>query len=241
MYKFKLERFEGPLDLLLQLIEHNELTITDVSLASVTEQYLEYLDKNSDLRPEELADFLVVAARLLLLKSRVLLPQLFIEDEEAEAGVDLTSQLVLYRLYVAAGMKLYKQYRSPLTCFARERAPRSTVISFSPPPSLAVDHLGNIFAVIIAELESFVRPAPELISRTISLQERIRAMRTLISSAHQLDFRQILADAKTRVEVIVSFLALLELVKQRHVLVTQDKDTDIILITHYEESYVTQE
>ena len=76
MYRFKLEKFEGPLDLLLQLIEKQELNITDVSLAAVTEQYLNYLAERQDLPPEELADFLVVAAKLLLLKSRILLPDL---------------------------------------------------------------------------------------------------------------------------------------------------------------------
>jgi len=238
VYAITLERFEGPLDLLLKLIEREELAITDVSLASVTEQYLQYIDKTTDLRPEELADFLVIAARLLLLKSRVLLPQFFVDDEEEEAAGDLTSQLALYRLYVTAGAKMYHRYRSSQTCFARERPPRASVATFSPPQELTTDELQRVFAAVVASLETFVRPAPELISRTISLQERIRVLRTLIASAHNLDFREILADAKTKTDVIVSFLALLELVKQRHVLVTQDTDT--ILITSYEATNVTQ-
>src|SRR3989344_5914455 len=109
MYSLKLEKFEGPLDLLLQLIERQELNITEVSLAAVTEQYLVYLSEHNDIAHEDLADFLVVAAKLLLLKSRLLLPELFVDDEE-EAGTSLAEQLAVYRLYVKASHKLARSF-----------------------------------------------------------------------------------------------------------------------------------
>jgi segregation and condensation protein A len=82
MYKIKIEQFEGPLDLLLQLIEEQKLDITQMALSTVTEQYIAILDQNVSIPPEELADFLVVAAKLLLIKSKALLPYLSAEEED---------------------------------------------------------------------------------------------------------------------------------------------------------------
>src|SRR3989338_9236417 len=104
MYQTKLEQFEGPLHLLLELIEAEKLDITSIALSKVTDQFLDYLTETSDLHPEELADFLVVAARLLLIKSRALLPSLTGEgDEEA----DLERQLKIYREYYEASKSMH--------------------------------------------------------------------------------------------------------------------------------------
>lgn len=235
MYSVTLERFEGPLDLLLKLIEKEELLVTDISLAKVTEQYLAYIDNTPTLRADDLADFLVIAARLLLIKSRVLLPHLFMADEEAVTDT-LTEELARYRLYVSAGTLLYRQYRANQVCFVRERMARVTVASFSPASNAGLEYLEQAYVGILAEIGRLVRPKPELITRTISLQERITVLRTLFSNANSVDFRQALANTKTRTEVIVTFLALLELVKQRHVVVAQEEGTDIIRITRYDNS-----
>src|SRR3989338_1295198 len=100
MYEIKLDRFEGPLDLLLQLIEKENFDITQVALASVAEQFLHYLGEVEDTSPEELADFLVVAAKLLHIKSKTLLP--VVDFEEEENTDDLTEQLRMYREFVKA-------------------------------------------------------------------------------------------------------------------------------------------
>ena len=94
-YQIKLEQYQGPLDVLLQLIEQDKLNITDISLADITESFLAHLDKVEELYPEELADFLVVATRLLYIKSRVLLPYLVNDDEEPIT--DLTEHLKIYK------------------------------------------------------------------------------------------------------------------------------------------------
>lgn len=222
MYRLKLEQFEGPLDLLLQLIERQELNITDVSLAAVTEQYLGYLDRQTDLPVEELADFLVVAAKLLLLKSRALLPDLFIDDED-DIGSGLVEQLAIYKQYVEAGHQLARRLRKRRFSYARERLPMfDAPVEFSPPANLTTYALKSSFAKILDELKEFVRPMPELISRTISLQEKISALRKLFEGGGKVSFKKILDDAKSRMEIIVSFLAILELIKQRHVVASQD-------------------
>ena len=107
-YTIKIQKFEGPLDLLLQLIEQEELDITEISLAHITEQYLEYLATIEELYPDELADFLVVATKLLLIKSHMLLPELTLEDEDEES---LTRQLQLYKKYVEAARRLHDRWQ----------------------------------------------------------------------------------------------------------------------------------
>ncbi len=227
-YALKLERFEGPLDLLLQLVEKEELPIAEVSLASVTEQYLQYLETQTDLAPEELADFLVVAAKLLLLKSRVLLPNLFVDEEEGTES--LTRQLELYRHYVEASRQMAKRLAARSFSYAHERLPIAETATFSPPSDLKADALYASFARLVADLARYVRPAPEVIHRTVSLQEKIGVLRKLLTGTTEVSFHQMLSEAKNRMEIIVSFLAVLELVKQRTVVARQDGHGESILL-----------
>src|SRR3989344_206787 len=239
MYRFKLEKFEGPLDLLLQLIEKQELNITDVSLAAVTGQYLNYLAERQDLPPEELADFLVVAAKLLLLKSRILLPDLFVDDEDEMAG-GLAKQLEIYRRYVEAGRELARRLHRRHFSYARERLPVAETVTFSPPPSLTGDALRQVFIKVLENLKEFVRPMPELITRTVSLQERISVLRRLLEGGPEVNFQKILEDAQSRMEIIVSFLAILELIKQRCVVARQDgHGASIVLVRTSEDALVS--
>lgn len=234
MHRFKLEKFEGPLDLLLQLIEKQELNITDVALADVTEQYLSYLAERQDLPPEELADFLVVAAKLLLLKSRLLLPDLFVGDEDETVG-GLTEQLEIYRRYVEAGRELARRIQRHHFSYARERLPIAETAAFSPPSILTDDAMRQVFIKVLEDLKEFVRPMPELITRTISLQERISVLRRLLEGGPEVNFQKILEDAQSRMEIIVSFLAILELIKQRYVVARQDGHGTSIVLARFEE------
>ena len=233
MYEIKLEKFEGPLDLLLRLIERQELNITDVSLAHVTEQYLQYLEKNDQLPPEELADFLVVAAKLLLLKSRVLLPDLFIEDEEE--GIGLAEQLAIYRRFVVAGRYISRRFRQRFHSYARERLPMLETITFSPPADLGADDLHQAFAKILEDLREFVRPLPELIKRTISLQDKITFLRKVLVDSPEVQFQRLLENAASRMEIIITFLAILELIKQQYVVARQDNNGAGIVLVQLEQ------
>ena len=100
--RIKIAQFEGPLDLLLRLIEEEKLNITEISLAHVTEQFLRYLRSQAYLKPQELADWLVVAAKLLVIKSHVLVPSLELPPEEREEATNLAWQLYQYKLYKEA-------------------------------------------------------------------------------------------------------------------------------------------
>ncbi len=218
-YKIKLEQFEGPLDLLLQLIEQEEMDITQVSLASVTEQYLKYINGAEDIRMEELADFLVVAAKLLLIKSRTLLPQLQFDDEEETT--DLEQQLKIYREFHEASKVLHTMVLKKHFLFARDRMVVKVDNVFNPPSSITADKLHTLFTGVLKEIEPWVNLPRELIIKTISIRERITNLQQLIEQQVNLSFRELLKSSKNKADVIITFLALLELVKQQSIAVVQ--------------------
>jgi len=230
MHKVKVQYFEGPLDLLLQLIEDNKLEITKVSLAQVTEQYIQVLNQSAkeQIKAEELADFLVVAARLLLIKSRALLP--FLEWGDEEEGEELTKQLKIYKEYLEAMKAIQKMIGKKRLSFSREKLLVFEPIGFAPPPKLTKDKLGEAFADIIRGLDPFLNLPTEVVRKTINIQEKIAQLRERIFRQANTRFFEILKEAKDKTEIIVSFLALLELIKQRTIVVKQSKIFDDIEI-----------
>lgn len=213
MYQIRIEKFEGPLDLLLRLIEQDELDITQVSLAKVTDQYIEHLEKLPEMPPEELADFLVVAAKLLLIKSRTLLPLLQWE-EEGEEG-DLERRLRMYREYVEAAKKVEGLIAMKRFTFVREKPPVSE-LGFAPPKDAGPDKLAELFREVLDRLEPVVRTPEAVIERTVSIHEKIAHIKDVLAKHGKLSFHEVLERAESRNEIVVSFLALLELIKQKH-------------------------
>lgn len=217
-YVVKLEQFEGPLDLLLQLIEREELSITEISLANVTDEYLRIVRSAPEIQPGDLADFLVVAAKLILIKSQVLLPGLDVEQEE---GPSLADQLRLYKEFVEASRKVEEIIKKKHFMFVRTKPLIERVQEFSPPPKLTKEKLEAAFRNVLMVLEFIVKLPRAAIERAISIQEKIGHIRQMILDRVALSFHDVLRSAKSKTEVIVSFLALLELVKQRIVDVEQ--------------------
>ncbi len=215
--EIKLEKFEGPLDLLLQLIEQEKMVITEVSLSQVTEQFLNYLDKFGDDRSENLADFLVIATRLVYLKSKQLLPYLQPEEEE---GPSLADQLKLYKQYLEASQKIHSLWTAERVAYGRIEPPVKAV-GFVLPLNARTDDLRSAFLQLIKRLEP-ISPLPEVkMDRTISIKQKIDSIRKILRQYRQLNFEQLLENATSRTEVIVSFLALLELVKDQSVQIKQ--------------------
>jgi segregation and condensation protein A len=211
----KIEQFDGPLDLLLQLVEKEELDITEISLAAVAEQYVEYLNANKGKIPaEELADFLVIAAKLVFMKSRLLIPSL--EEEAIDEGPDLATQLRLYQQFVGAARKIEGMWNAGLVSYARERrAVRSLEKTFSPPPGVTSEVLREMMARVIARLAPVVKLPSAAVKRVITIQEKIADLANRLRTKTRMTFSHFLSAAKDRQERVVSFLALLELVKQR--------------------------
>ena len=228
MHQIKIEKFEGPLDLLLQLIEQADLDITEVSIAKVVEQFMIYLEQVEEKNPEELADFLVVAAKLLLIKSRALLPNLSLGDEDD--GLNLESQLKIYKKYYDASKIIEKILAEKKVLFTREKIPVDVEVIFNPPESLTTEKLQKIFLEILKEIEPIIRLPKKSMLRAISIKEKIENIRNRIFSALSLNFKDLVAESKDRTDVIITFLGVLELVKQRVVIVKQDSMFEEIII-----------
>lgn len=235
MYKIKLEQFEGPLDLLLQLIEKQKFDITQVSLSQVADQFIEYLNQTKDLSLDELVDFLSVAAKLLLIKSKTLLPLL--NPEEEEEIQKLEDQLKIYKEYFEASKKINEMLLKKNFCFVRERSLKNIIPIFSPPKNLNKNILAEIFAEILKNLEAIINPSvgeQKIIKRIFSLQEKIEQIKNLIFKRSKLSFNHLINSSKSKIEIIVNFLALLELIKQRNVIVSQEENFKEIFIQRNE-------
>jgi len=228
-HEIKLVQFSGPLDLLLSLVEEQKMAITEISLSAVTEQYLKYLEEMSEADADELADFLVIAARLLLLKSRSILPQLQPADDGA---VNLADQLRVYRAFVAASKHVNRRWLSPERSYFRIEPPRRPT-TFVSPANLKLNSLRESMAAILRRIEP-PRPLPSTsIDRRVTLKEKIAQLRNLLNKKNRYTFREILSEAANRTEVIIGFLALLELVKQADVSLHQeDSFSDIVIKRH---------
>jgi len=232
MYEIKSEKFNGPLDLLLQLIEGEKLKITEISIAQVTDQFLAYIEKMEEKNPEELADFLFVAARLLLLKSKAILPEV---DDEGELD-DLEKQLKLYKEFVEASKKINALILEKRFTFSRERPPLKTDVEFSPPPvcvggpELKMTAMQAAMLAVLRRLDPLVKIPRQIMERTISLQQKILEIKDFLARQTKFGFRSLIESAKSKTEVIMNFLALLELVRQRHLKLKQVKNFEDIMI-----------
>ena len=222
MFTIKNETFEGPLDLLLSLIEKEQLDITHISLANITESYLAKIaDMEGD--SNEIADFLVIAAKLLYIKSRNLIPTLATEEEEAEIE-DLETKLREYQQYKLAAKHLEYVLSAESRSYSR-RGKNDIAISFSPPENLGGQGLFAIFQEVLERAEPDIPQQTELHHEPkVTLEQKRDHIMTHLKKNGKVSFRTALASAKTKVEVIVTFLAILEMVKQKEVRVEQDKN-----------------
>ncbi len=231
MLAVKVEQFEGPLDILLQLIEEEKLDITTLSLANVADQYLTCLASIADhLRASELADFLVVAAKLIYIKSKLLLPYLTQEDEQEIE--ELTQQLKIYQEFHRASKGLQALLNEHHATFPRPFSFDHKQVMLLPPKRLTAPTIREAFANLLMREEKVAHVPRMTISFDpgISLQERISFLKDLAMSQRALSFLQILRSAKSKTEIIVNFLAILELVKQRFLVVSQESlFQDIVL------------
>lgn len=225
----KQERFEGPLDLLLDLISREKLPINEISLSKVTEEYLREVEKMESINRDALADFLVIASQLMLLKSRSLLPHLELSKEEEESIGDLERRLREYaRLKELAG-ELKKLERRGAHIEGREAYLGMPTI-FYPPQKVSAGVLASVFSSILKTLPVLQELAEEKIRKVISLEEKIREIQARMTASLNQAFSEIIKGSKEKVEVIVSFLAILELAKQKIVSLQQDQSFGDIMV-----------
>lgn len=219
MLNYELEQFSGPLDLLLSLIEQEQLAISQVSLAKVTDQYLSYLDEHKDLPAHDLADFLTVATKLLVIKSKTLLPKM--ADDEEDSAEQFEAQLRMYKEYLDASKKVEVILAQNNCAFTRERLPLDFRPKFFPPPKLAATDLATVLADLLKRIEYIARLPEKIMERVVSLKEMVGDIRSALLKAQKISFREVMAHAKSKAEVVVCFMALLELIKSGEAAVNQ--------------------
>lgn len=226
MLDVKVEKFEGPLSLLLELIEKDKLDITEVSLSKVT---TEYLDQVSRLDPKvyDVAEFMVIAARLIYLKSKALLPSLETEEEEQEIE-DLKARLEIYKKYKEAagefGNILQKNQRS----FSAKK-PKITISGFTAPKGVELPDLWKTFQKLINDMpEELRREEVELPSEKITVEEKLAHLEGVFAQKKCHKFSHLLRQSHSKLEAIVTFLAILEMVKLKQIKVVQNNNFDDI-------------
>ena len=221
-YSVQTPVYEGPLDLLLDLIEHAELDITTVSLAAVTEQYLEYLHQLEETHADEISAFLVIAAKLVQIKSEALLPRPpSREPGEEDVGAALVEQLKLYKRFKEIAKVLDERKDQNLRTYLRVAPPPKVEGKLDLSNITLADLIEAAKEVYAKEVEKqslgTVISAPKVIIR-----EKIELISKKLGAAEHAHFRELLGEKPTRIEVVVTFLALLELVKRYRVSAKQD-------------------
>lgn len=232
-FQLALPVFDGPLDLLLHLIEREELDITNIALVQVADQYMAYIRASDQLNLDALADFIYIGARLLLLKSRALLPRPKTEEEllsEYEDPTDdLARQLREYKLFREAAGQLREIEQAGLHSYPRIAPPPDL------PPPLGLDGVTlDLLRELVEDALSRVpdeAPAPVIRPHRITVREKVGQIRERIMSEGRLSFRTLMLECHSRMEIIVSFMAVLELIKSRVLDAIQDAAfTDITLV-----------
>ncbi len=214
--------YEGPLDLLLQLIEHAELDITKLSLAQVTDQYLDYIHQLTDLAADEVSAFLVIAAKLLQIKSEALLPRPpQREPGEEDPGEALARQLIIYKRFREIAGILYQ----------REAAGLRTYLRVAPPPKLegsfdltgiTIDDIARAAQDIFTDLSRADALNAVVPPSRVTIREKISLITDFLRHNKNVSFRSLINHENSRLEVVVTFLAMLELIKRHMVRVSQD-------------------
>lgn len=229
-YNVQLPAFQGPLDLLLHMIEAQELDISVISLVAVTDQYLQTLARLEEVEPDALAEFLVIASRLLYIKSYNLLPKPRppVDDEEEASGDALLRQLLEYRRFKEVAALLRMREEQGLRVYVRA-APQPEVERRLDLSSVDIDTLHAALRRVLQRMPADP-PVPRVKAYTITVAEQIENVRAYVrsvldapnSTRRSVSFETLLSRGATRLEVIVTFLAVLELVKLRELEVMQD-------------------
>jgi segregation and condensation protein A len=236
MLNIKLEKFDGPLSLLLRLIEKEEMDITQVSIAQVADQFVDYLRALEEIDPELMADFLVVASKLLLIKTKALLPYLYSEEEDEEVE-DFELQLKMYKEFIQASKKIEKILGTKKFMFAREfnrKVVLNNINFFAPPKKLEKNDLENLFLEIIGRLRPVEKLEEKTLDKKISIDDKILSIQNILMERIKFSFNKVLKEAKNKTEIVVSFLAVLELMRQREIVLSQEGLFTEILIQRIE-------
>lgn len=240
--EFKLQVFEGPLDLLLHLLEKNKVSIYDIPIVEITNQYMEYIRQMQQDDLNVMSEFMVMAATLLDIKSKMLLPAQETEDEEAEdPRAELVQQLLEYKLYKSMAFELKDRQVDASHVFYKEPTIPAEVAAYQPPidtkelvAELSLNQLNDIFKSVLKRQKDKIDPIRskfgEIKKEEVSLEDKMGYLTAYATSHRFFSFRQLLEKQSSRLEIIVTFLAVLELMKSGTIYISQEKTFDDIKI-----------
>jgi segregation and condensation protein A len=222
-YPVKLQNFEGPLDLLLHLIKQNEMDIYDIQIATITRQYLEYLELLTELNLDVAGEFLVMAATLIHIKSRTLLPRPDPSQEQPDEDPReaLVRRLLEHQRFKAAAELLHEKEIQRSAQWGRPDDRVAAVVGEAPEPEIEADLFSLMTAFRQVLERARRRPYVPLPPEQISIEARIEQLLALLTGREACAFDELFADAATRSGMIVTFLALLEMIRLRRVRVIQ--------------------
>jgi segregation and condensation protein A len=227
-YKIALPLFEGPLELLLHLIKQNKIDIYDIPIALITKQYLDYLEFMKELDLEIASEFLVMAATLIYIKSCMLLPKNE-QTMEEDPRQELVEQLIEYQKFKEASLTLKERYQVWSLAFPRKTCKENEFL---------VQEI-NIFDLFTALKRILDRPEPKIYmpEETIKIEDKIKQILNTLQKRKTLNFEELFLPGTSKLEIIITFLALLELLKLKAVQAFQEKPFDKIKIILMEEDY----
>jgi len=244
-YKVKAGSFEGPLELLLSLIESRKFFVNEISLAEVTNDYIAYIKSISDTPDEKrIADvsyFILIAATLILIKSKSLLPNLELTEDEHEKIVDLEQRLKLYQIIKNASIEVKNNFGTKIIFMPNERVWSEPL--FSPDPLITVPNIANLIKDVLNHLPKKAEKLPEVeVKKIINIDEIINSLTDRIQSAMNFSFKEFTQSQgaanqeEAKVHIIVSFLAMLELVREGIIDVIQNNSFEDMEISKQEVS-----
>lgn len=242
----KLQVFEGPLDLLLHLIEKNKVDIYDIPIVEITEQYLDYVSKMPKDNLDLASEFLVMAATLIDIKSKMLLPKEIDENgEEIDPRAELVEKLIEYKIYKYAAVELRDMQVYAGKTLYKEPSIPDEIAQYVPPVDLDdllvdvdLEKINDIFQMVLKRQIDKIDPVRSTFGtiekEEISLPDKIDYVANKVRKNKKCSFRQLLESQTSKMEVIVSFLAVLELIKVGRIEVHQEKTFDDIYIESIE-------
>jgi len=226
-FVIKHEQFEGPLDLLLSLIEKRKLFINDIALSKVTDDFIAHIQNFEKFPLGESAHFILIASTLLLIKSKSLLPTLSLTDEEQGSIEDLERRLKIYQKIKDASLGVKELFGKDMIFFPSQARKLEPV--FSPDPAMTLANLSQAIKDVLKQLPKKEKIPQVVVRKVISLEEMIGTLTARIQSNLRISFREFAGiNKEDKVNVIVGFLAMLELVKQGIIHVNQEKTFDDI-------------
>lgn len=230
-YVVELDGFAGPLDLLLNLIEAEELDITQVALASVTNEYLQSIEGMQEHNPDAIVDFLVIASQLMVIKSKALLPLLILDEEEELDARELEFRLKQLKLFRDYSLNIEKALAKKHILFAQRFVPPKH-INFLPAENISIESIQQALREVLHALPQEEFLDEEIIQAGMSTKEKMGHIRKNLEKLTKIRFQDMVMDKKSKMEVVITFLAMLELLKQRIISVEQSEQFGEMTLTH---------